>query len=192
MAIRRVIVLVAAASALTGWLAACSPTTKHRVLTFFFDGVPDPDAKPQIGYPVVDGAMPGTTSGPAREKPAQYPHPPYRTGDCGGCHDAETGQVYMQPNEGLCLRCHAAFTRDFAFVHGPVAVGDCDFCHHHHASAYKHVLRLSPEETCLRCHAMEDLRGGEYHATIDEAICTTCHDPHGGKTRFFLKSADVE
>ncbi len=186
------IVVVAAASALAGWVAACSPATKHRVLTYFFDGVPDPNEVPQIGYASSGVAMAGTTSDGKRKVVPQYAHEPYRKGECGGCHDAQTGQTYMPKNEGLCGRCHAGFTRKYAFVHGPAAVEHCAFCHHHHASSHEFMLHKGPTETCLRCHSRDDLSGEAYHATIDEDVCTKCHNPHGGDDRFFLKRADVE
>ncbi len=192
MAIRRVIAVLAVALALASWAAACSSATKYRALTFFFDGVPDPNAVPQVGYASSGGVMPGITPAGERVAAIQYAHKPYRENLCGGCHDPQTGQTYMPPNEGLCGRCHAGFTRDMKFVHGPAAVEHCAFCHHHHASAYEGVLHVGPTETCLRCHAREDLNGGDYHATIDEEVCTKCHNPHGGDDRFFLKRTAVE
>ncbi len=171
---------------------ACAPSLRHGVLTFFFDGVPEPGAEPEVGYP----ARPGRALGPSEDDlPAEpevrrvvYSHPPYRENRCGSCHNKEDGQVHRSPEEGLCLTCHAELVRTPKFLHGPVAANACAFCHHHHASTYPKLLLDDPLTICFGCHEEDDLTTGAHHANRDTQPCLLCHDPHGGGERFFLKS----
>lgn len=184
-------VLVGAAALAGCVVVACAEPLRYRVLSTFFDGVPLPGARPvkELGYePPPDrygyGSKPqvATGTGPAR----LFAHQPYRQDRCGACHNPTTGNLFRTPQEGLCRECHADITRGPKYLHGPVAVEDCLFCHHPHGSAYEGLLLMPPDETCFRCHAREDLTSGAHHATIGEQACIACHDPHGGEDRFFL------
>lgn len=173
--------------------SACSATTRFRVLSFFLDGVPDPNARPVAVVPLGGNGVPKTSS---TEQPRinsriisrYYAHTPYRDNRCGGCHSIETGQLVRTIEDGLCVTCHSQLVRGERFVHGPVAVNDCTVCHHHHTAPYPNLLLAPETETCLACHAADDLADGDYHATIGERTCTACHDPHGGRDRFFLRT----
>ncbi len=175
-------------------VSACSQATKYRVLTFFLDGVPEPGAVARDGEGIEkDLSTPSADDGRARRvstKPPQYVHPPYRENRCKACHDPETRQLFSTPQEGLCRRCHTGLPGNVVYVHGPVAVSDCLFCHHHHASTHKNVLLDEPRALCFRCHKRQDLTVGLHHETIDQQLCTECHNPHGADNRFFLKRAE--
>ncbi len=180
-------ILVTVAIALT---PACSKSAKHRVLSFFLDGVPDPGKTPQGGIASTEPGEPSADS-LAKATPAEpvrrlYTHTPYRKNDCAGCHDQNTGELVRPLHEGLCLTCHSAFAAGERYLHGPVAVGDCAFCHHHHSSPVPGVLREEPTATCLNCHDREDLTVGEHHSDLEAKTCAQCHDPHGGEDRYFL------
>jgi len=172
-------------------VAACSSRAKHRVLTFFFDGVPDPSAAssaPAAGgtgadYTATDAAQPSAV--PVYEK--YFVHAPYRDNHCRKCHDGESGQLIRRVDEGLCLTCHGKLVSEVRYVHGPVAVNQCDFCHHHHAAKHPALLLRSAGDTCRECHDVEDLTAGAHHSGIAAQSCVLCHDPHGGGDRFFLK-----
>lgn len=171
-------------------LAACSPTTRYRVLSFFLDGVPPPQAPGAVTAPTPltpeqTAAAPTPALPPARF----IPHTPYRENRCDGCHDAESGQLIRTVQEGLCLNCHGELVSEPAFVHGPVAVNDCTVCHHYHAAPFPKLLLAEPTPTCLTCHDRADLSAGGHHATIEQQSCTECHDPHGGENRFFVKGS---
>jgi predicted CXXCH cytochrome family protein len=179
-------IILAALLGLALALAACTESTKYRVLSVFFDGVPKPGQKPP------EGAGPGgpgsTEAGPApAPRPVTYVHPPFREDRCGACHDPTDGQLLRTPQQGLCQGCHSDVPGSAPFVHGPVAVGDCLFCHNPHASAYPNILLDDATALCFRCHDPADLTKGPYHATVGSQPCIDCHDPHAGRDRFFLK-----
>lgn len=170
--------------------AACAPATRYRVLSFFLDGVPDPNA-PKIdataNLPTTGPTSAAAASAGAAPRATLFPHKPYRDGQCAGCHDLETGQLVRPVEQGLCLNCHRNVPGDVRYVHGPVAVNACTMCHHYHASPFEKLLLKEPLPTCFRCHDREDLTPGEHHAEIEQVGCVICHDPHGGPERFFLK-----
>lgn len=180
-------------------VSACAPDVRYRVLTFFFDGVPEPGAKSAHGYPIEDGNLPGPSDDGAASGPSArvvyYSHPPYRENRCSSCHNSDDGQVLRSPEEGLCLACHGELVQKPAFLHGPVAVNACSFCHHHHVSTYPNLLLDDPIDICFRCHDEDDLTTGPHHQGRDTqpnsassaGPCLQCHDPHGGDDRFFLK-----
>ena len=172
--------------------SACAPSVRHRVLTFFVDGVPEPGAEPTVGYPVDSHAMVGPPGQEAEASPrartVHYAHPPYRENRCGSCHNPQDGQVQRSPEEGLCLTCHGELARKPTFLHGPVAVNACTFCHHHHTSTYPNLLLEDPAVICFGCHEEDDLTTGPHHEDRSTQPCLQCHDPHGGSDRFFLKT----
>ena len=174
---------------------ACSQTTRHDVLSFFFDGVPEPGrARDTAGALTGDRTSPAVEPGPVATSKQYYAHTPYRENRCEGCHDPTSGQLIRSLSEGLCLTCHSKLTADARFVHGPVAVADCTACHHFHGAPFPNQLLVDPVATCLNCHDREDLSGGDHHAgarlesrSSDQRSCEECHNPHGGSDRFFLK-----
>lgn len=178
---------------LTTVAASCSETARYRVLTFLFDGVPRPGEKPPPpGYGPLDDGLKTRFLAEASEKPSEplqmFPHEPYGQGKCGSCHNQQTGQLFSTPAEGLCRSCHVNVPGRVRYVHGPVAVDACTFCHHQHASPRPYLLLDEPTALCLRCHQRDDLIAGPHHQSLDERACTECHAPHGGSDRFFLKS----
>lgn len=178
------------AAALGGFVAcaACSSTTRHRVLSFFLDGVPPPGSGTTKGTSQLEKSQAGGVEAPVSVAPVRFfAHTPYRDNRCGGCHDTTSGQLVRPIDEGLCLTCHSSLVAKARFVHGPVAVSDCTTCHHHHTSPYPNLLLKDPVETCLQCHDGDDLAAGEHHASMGQRSCVDCHNPHGGEDRFFLK-----
>jgi predicted CXXCH cytochrome family protein len=180
---------------LTVWLGpallvcACSPDARYRTLSFFFDGVPDPNAPPPPERRTyVTDLKPGED--PAARRPARRlvsVHPPYAEDDCTACHNLNTGMLTLPIREGLCNICHADVTEGLDYLHGPVAVADCVACHHYHASTYIDLLLDEPDQICLRCHELEKLTNPPHDALVKAAPCAQCHDPHGGGNRHFLK-----
>ncbi len=173
-------------------LASCADSTKHRLLTFFFDGVPKPgEEAPVEGY---RGIGRGATSRPfnrATMRPSSagvvYAHTPYAQNKCGGCHERSTGRLIVSEKEGLCRICHTKAFDDARYVHGPVAVNACYFCHHYHSSGRPAMLLDEPSALCLLCHKPGDVAADRpHHAEIEERSCLECHDPHKGNNRFFL------
>ena len=169
---------------------ACSSAAKHRVLSFFFDGVPEPGVPPSTDAPAgaeAAFAQAGTPAEGGVSRPIVYSHQPYRDNRCASCHDPRTGGLFRTPQEGLCRTCHGNVPGDAPHVHGPVAVSDCLFCHHPHTSAHPNLLLADATTTCFRCHDRADLIPGSHHAALEQQTCVECHDAHGGRDRFFLK-----
>jgi predicted CXXCH cytochrome family protein len=169
----RVLIPALAVSLLVG---ACSPATRYRVLSFLFDGVPEPGKPPVVGY---GPAVPTEPQEPAeaRVRRPVFAHAPFRENRCTACHNMETGQLAKEVREGLCLDCHAGVSAGDRYLHGPVAVNDCVSCH----------LLDDVHTVCFRCHRQEDLSAEPHDATIEGQACVVCHDPHGGADRFFMK-----
>jgi predicted CXXCH cytochrome family protein len=169
--------------------AACSQPTRHRILSFFFDGVPTPG---QPGGEGAEGAADRSRAGEpvspeSRPRIRYYSHTPFRQNRCGGCHNPESGDLLKPIRQGLCTICHEELTKGAAFVHGPAAVNDCGVCHHPHAATHPNLLLIAPDATCFECHDRDDLSEGEHHALIDRTPCIDCHNPHASDNRFFLK-----
>ena len=170
--------------------AACSHETTHRVLVFFYDGVPslDDDAVPAEG--VMPEPAPGTTT-PQQPRHLQarrkmYTLPPYAENNCEGCHNVRNGRLVKSAREGLCQTCHPDKPPKKKYVHGPMAVNGCLMCHHYHKSEYPKVLLADAQTLCFHCHEKREMRTDEHHATIEQELCIDCHDAHGGDDRLFL------
>ncbi|GMU21889.1 MAG: hypothetical protein AMXMBFR13_19770 [Phycisphaerae bacterium] len=191
---RRARLLSSAVLSVVTLVAACSdPQSRYRVLSFFFDGVPEPGAAPPPrGYQPRLSPAAQAMAGAAEERPAAIPltysHVPYRDNRCDVCHNPGSGLLFRTAQEGLCRKCHPDVPGEVPFVHGPVAVDDCLACHSPHAAAWPGLLVQDPAKLCLRCHVRAELTTGPHHATIDTRACGDCHKPHGGADRFFLRA----
>lgn len=163
-------------------IIGCKTPNRYEVLSFFFDGVPDPNATTQTA----------TGSGIRRGNQGQiiYIHKPLLTGECNQCHKNEfTAQVSKAavPAE-ICRECHTNLGAEMRVIHGPVAANQCVICHQPHRSSEQHLLRVSGSALCFQCHMPFDLsnRVAEHQdAKID---CMSCHHAHGGETHALLKA----
>ncbi len=99
-------------------------------------------------------------------QPAQLVEAPL----CAECHD---GRTAPNPLEGL------------AWLHGPVAAGDCLACHQpHHPTGQAAFLRRRGDALCTECHdALAPTPDGA-HAQLGQVSCLKCHEAHGGAVRF--------
>ncbi len=162
-------------------LAGCSVATHRRVLSFFFDGVPEPKAAVVSSAPAVQASV-----GRQLVRPGE--HGPYAAKLCGACHDSQATNALVVPAEKLCLRCHD-FGLAKRYVHGPLASGGCLVCHDPHRSANRYLLVSASDGFCLHCHARADLSQVEGHAGLasDAADCTRCHEAHMSDRKFLLR-----
>ena len=72
--------------------AGCETATRHKVLNFFFDGVPEPKA-PASEQP----GQPGRADGAAARPVAYYEHGPYAAKLCNACHETAGGNALVAP-----------------------------------------------------------------------------------------------
>lgn len=168
-----------AAGVLTALLAGCSVEKHHRVLSFFFDGVPDPADR-------VEAAAPHEEAVAGRRPIEPGEHGPYAAKMCNACHDSRATNALVAPAGELCGRCHELGTASARYVHGPLASGGCLVCHDPHRSQYRHLLVSASDSFCLRCHDRAALSPAAGHAG-EAADCTQCHEAHMSDRKFLLR-----
>ncbi len=212
---KKILTLIAAIFIAFFMLQGCDQMTKHRVLSFFFDGVPPiqktkkttdtpPEIKPTDRKEFNTAAKRNTqdqTKAPVELSPTTVQHPPYAVKMCYGCHQttkrtiaAPVGFTLLDKKLRICLRCHDYMSQEdlgktFAWVHAPVQFGACLECHHPHETANPYMLQIWPiQKLCFKCHNENRLLKTVIHEEIDDTACTECHDPHGSQARFMLKT----
>ena len=125
---------------------------------------------------------------------ARVTHSPFAAGECSSCHQLALDKRHPEQKEAivlvsdgskLCSQCHEAL--DTAKnVHGPVASGDCIFCHTPHSSPNDKLLKDTGIAQCLNCH--ENKFQQKYmHGPVVEGKCFICHDPHQSDNPYILK-----
>ncbi|MEO8197111.1 MAG: cytochrome c3 family protein [Thermoanaerobaculia bacterium] len=164
--------------------AGCSTAKHHRVLSFFFDGVPEPGA-------VVVSAAPAVQASVGRKLVQTGEHGPYAAKLCDSCHDSKAASALVVPAEELCLRCHQ-FGAAKAYVHGPLASGGCLVCHDPHQSPNRYLLVSASDGFCLDCHDRAALStigeaGGPNGHGGEAANCTDCHEAHMSDRKYLLR-----
>ena len=162
---------------LAAWPGCTVTRSNYKALSFFFDGVPDPDA------PV--GAVDPTT-GEIRAAAIVSVHPPYAEEKCSECHKS---RLRMSRNDsGICANCHKGKDSEHERMHGPVAAGACLWCHHPHESAQRFLLRDTDRAVCSQCHTPGLLNSVRVPEHADESrACLECHVGHGGPRSFLLR-----
>ena len=80
-------------------LSGCEPKTRYQVLSFFFDGVPEPVSRSS------DGAAALSTKTADGQKEGSSIHGPFGAKMCTGCHDPNTNALLL-PKDKLCSKCH--------------------------------------------------------------------------------------
>ena len=108
---------------------------------------------------------------------------PSRTSAAAG---AGTGQA-----NGKCVtaECHKGMATA-PYVHGPVANGECTFCHLQ-VGDHKFKPIAEPGKQCLECHERVDTLP-VVHLPVKEKKCTRCHDPHQSLSKFQLRAEGAE
>ncbi len=118
--------------------------------------------------------------GPKGSGPAYRFHQALPDGNCAKCHQGKNPPVVKA---GICFGCHDVWKH--AFQHGPVAAGECLFCHDPHGSTEPKLVRLEATKQCTTCHSQPSSQ--EHIKSGKNKECTACHDPHGGSKKYFLK-----
>jgi predicted CXXCH cytochrome family protein len=164
-----------------GWLG-CSARERYRVMNFFFDGVPNPDA-------AIAGR--GGGSGAA---PIVVTHKPFAEQNCNACHTGNVENALYSPASAvvsptICLKCHQDVPHQYPVMHGPVAAVECLFCHAAHEASYPALLWKKTPDLCMQCHTRELLDPTEPAHLVADSDCLRCHFGHGGPERGLLKVA---
>ncbi|TAL68781.1 MAG: hypothetical protein EPN82_08895 [Bacteroidetes bacterium] len=168
------------------FITSCSVEKNYKTLSYFFDGVPDPNAKP-VQTDTNNLAMKEMDLKQYVKSEKTYTHPPYGDKACENCHDANAANHLNSNQPGLCYQCHDDFGKNFKYVHGPAASGYCTQCHEPHQGKYQKLLIRNGQNLCYYCHDKKDVMKNEVHSEIEDTKCWECHNPHGSNERFFLK-----
>jgi len=169
---------------------ACTPQKSYTVLSFLFDGVPDPN---YIEANISNDSVNITDSTNVlaisnRVSQAKFVfHSPYQEKKCADCHDKKNMGGTSKPQPELCYQCHDDFTESFALVHGPVGGGYCTSCHNPHKAKSKKLLQRPSQQLCFHCHDSIMVFNNKLHEEIEETNCTKCHNPHGGENRYMMQ-----
>lgn len=172
------------------YLSGCSSTSHYKLLSFFFDGVPDPAI--ELAQHTSDSIRKADTSLIAQNLikdsgPTSYVHTPYQDKQCNSCHDRSSMGKLIKSMPELCYDCHEDFSKKYKVLHGPVGGGQCTMCHNTHTSPNESLLVRTGQDLCLHCHDSKQLITTETHKQMNDAGCTTCHNPHGGNDLSFLR-----
>ncbi len=171
----------------------CNDVERHRVLTYFFEGVPAVDhafwpvrvaTSKVISGPGGSGGGEVLVSLSGQKRGSDHP-----ARDCNRCHisSGRSGRRLVEPPPGLCYSCHKDHKTKGEYLHGPAIAGDCLFCHQLHRARYVNLQKAAVPDLCYRCHRREDMGTIIDHEDKLEAICTDCHDPHASSMKKLLK-----
>ncbi|MFC1733804.1 cytochrome c3 family protein [candidate division KSB1 bacterium] len=168
-------------------ISACSPKSNYKVLSVFFDGVPNPSTADSIArIDSINQTIELSLQSIEKAKSQFVFHPPYLEKYCASCHDQSYMGQFLETMPGLCYQCHENFGDLYKVMHGPVDAGFCSECHNPHMSKNESLLLRTGQELCLYCHSHADVFKNEVHADIENTDCTECHNPHGGDDRFIF------
>ena len=102
----------------------------------------------------------------------------------------ENKDAQAAPKESCVTeKCHSRMGKD-KFVHGPVATGDCGFCHKGEGKhAFKPIKNVGA--LCYECHdKLNALKA--VHKPVKDGSCTGCHNPHQSPNKFQLLSQGAD
>ena len=169
------------------FIISCDEVERHNVLTFFFEGVP-PLGQDQLTE--EPGDYDSRKLSQMRPEQLWYVHQPRK--DCTLCHDKSRQRVFssqtylIKPVPELCYECHADYTTSASYVHGPVAVGRCLFCHNPHKSRIEHLLKEPEPRLCYLCHNIDTVKLIPAHLVEQQFACTDCHNAHTSSVKYLL------
>ena len=164
-------------------VCGCEPKTQsqYKMLSFFFDGVPDPA---RLTAEELRKEQEARDAGKKQAKSRQTQHGPFAAKLCDACHKKSTNALVL-PIDQLCFKCHT-LDIDKKYIHGPVASGGCRVCHSPHGSGFPFLLVAKPEEFCFYCHDKADVYRNAIHSGLT-VECTACHDAHSSDDRYLLQ-----
>jgi len=163
-----------------------SPRERYRVLSVFFDGVPNPDAPRRAATPNT----PASDEGRVVTAVVVSRHKPYNDGKCAACHNSATGDIEeFDKAYQKCTTCHKDVMTSRPHTHGPVANNACRWCHTAHESNQPALLKDPPIQVCTQCHDQQLLGNNPPQHIDGKTSCIDCHFGHGGPDPYYLKPA---
>jgi predicted CXXCH cytochrome family protein len=110
--------------------------------------------------------------------------------DAHAAHDKSRDVSIKAGQSCATSSCHPTMGKD-KFVHGPVATGDCSFCHKQEKKD-RHTFEpiKNVEALCYECHEKLNTSVG-VHKPVTDGKCTKCHDPHQSANQFQLKEVQT-
>jgi len=169
-------------------IGACSVEKHYRSLSFFFDGVPNPELIRQQAISDSLEAIADENEVIAEIGKSDFIlHPPYKERKCDHCHNQGQMGSLNESMPQLCTQCHPNLGMQSTFTHGPARGGYCTQCHHPHKAKEEKLLLQSGRELCLNCHDVNSLFAGDFHDSGDESDCISCHNPHGSENHSLLQ-----
>lgn len=174
--------------------SGCTTDRRYKVLSFFFDGVPDPAEQARLAAAMAAGGNVGGRTADGR--PILYfSHKPYEQQQCGSCHSGQ-GALFrpdaVDISSSVCLKCHTNVIDRFPVMHGPVAAVECLWCHAPHEADNKALLKEHSPGVCLQCHSRELLDSKPPEHQQANASCLDCHSAHGGEKHGLLRPTYLE
>ena len=117
-------------------ITACgTQQQRHGLLTFFFDGVPDPGTEQQVAEVKAESAKKKRRGFVPVVQRIIY-HEPFELKDCQDCHKSAHSQALLKDEPQLCYDCHGKMLKKMTFVHKPAEDGTCKACHLPHKSTF--------------------------------------------------------
>lgn len=169
-----------------GLWAGCSPEKHYKILSFFFDDVPDPNA-PKVVKSDGNMSVMGVAMQPGSDG-RFYAHKPVADENCNACHTGGPGEGVANLTSAACLNCHEKVLTGHPVMHGPVVNRACLWCHAPHGSQFPGMLRGTAPQICLQCHDRQILTPKvDAHRPGQTQSCLDCHLGHGGEDRRQLR-----
>ena len=161
-------------------LAACrTEEARYRTLSIFFDGVPS-----------LTTALPEGDTAPGLNRPVAIQftvHQPWAERKCELCHSRTFSNELKIEEPELCSTCHESEAFERAYVHGPVAFGECTVCHNPHRSRFQDLLLSEGSTVCSTCHDEGTFSISEVHQVEAAESCLNCHDPHSSENAYLIR-----
>ena len=167
------------------WIG-CTPQKRYQTLSFFFDGVPNPDAAGAN----KNASSAGASLLHAGRAALPFQHKPFAEGNCASCHPSGDKIDAVHVKQG-CMSCHKNVENQYAVMHEPVATGECLWCHLPHESVEPHLLAAASQKLCRQCHNLNMLSANPPAHLDEQRSCLDCHLGHGGSTPALLKPVPI-
>ena len=171
----------------------CNSENRYRTLSFFFDGVPNPNTSSARAGGGAGGAIDEFAPNAVVQK--VYIHKPYADGmadakKCRVCHEGAGSEFesFQAVTSDVCLKCHKDKLTQYPVMHGPVTAVECTLCHAAHESTIPGMLNFAAPKVCVQCHDRELLSPNPPEHLAADSKCLSCHFGHGGPSHKLLRA----